>query len=190
MLHGFVVNKALFEKYNIPLPTDYKSFVSACQAFEKVGIRGFAADYFYDYTCMETLQGLSCLRTFLYGWTQVENTYSDPASTEKVGLDNVVWQLLLTEWNNLLKIQNLNRIDINLDYDMVDNLYQNGELAMYFGSSFGVKKYKDQGIDTVFLPFFEQNGEKWIMTTPYFQVALNSELEKDETRRDNAMKDS
>ena len=64
--HGFVVNKALFEKYNIPLPTDYKSFVSACQAFE--------------------------------------------------------------------------------------------------------------------------NGEKWIMTTPYFQVALNSELEKDETRRDNAMK--
>ena len=71
---------------------------------------------------------------------------------------------------------------------MVDNLYQNGELAMYFGSSFGVKKYKDQGIDTVFLPFFEQNGEKWIMTTPYFQVALNSELEKDETRRDNAMK--
>ena len=44
--HGFVVNKALFEKYNIPLPTDYKSFVSACQAFEKVGIRGFAADYF------------------------------------------------------------------------------------------------------------------------------------------------
>ena len=50
---------------------------------------------------------------------------------------------------------------------------------MYFGSSFGVKKYKDQGIDTVFLPFFEQNGEKWIMTTPYFQVALNSKLEKD-----------
>ena len=54
--HGFVVNKDLFEKYDIPLPTDYESFVSACQAFDKVGIRGFAADYYYDYTCMETLQ--------------------------------------------------------------------------------------------------------------------------------------
>ena len=31
--HGFVVNKDLFEKYDIPLPTDYESFVSACQAF-------------------------------------------------------------------------------------------------------------------------------------------------------------
>ena len=62
--HGFVVNKDLFETYDIPLPTDYESFVSACQAFDKVGIRGFTADYFYDYTCMETLQAyphLSCL---------------------------------------------------------------------------------------------------------------------------------
>ena len=57
--HGFVVNRSLFEQYDIPLPTDYESFVSACQAFEKVGIRGFTADYAYDYTCMETLQGLS-----------------------------------------------------------------------------------------------------------------------------------
>ena len=37
--HGFVVNKDLFEKYDIPLPTDYESFVSACQAFDKVGVR-------------------------------------------------------------------------------------------------------------------------------------------------------
>ena len=46
--HGFVVNRSLFEQYDIPLPTDYESFVSACQAFEKVGIRGFTADYAYD----------------------------------------------------------------------------------------------------------------------------------------------
>lgn len=38
--HGFVVNKDLFEKYDIPLPTDYESFVSACQAFDEVGIVG------------------------------------------------------------------------------------------------------------------------------------------------------
>ncbi len=30
--------------------------------------------------------------------------------------------------------------------------------------------------------------KKWIMTTPYFQVALNSNLTKDETRRKKAMK--
>ena len=40
---------------------------------------------------------------------------------------------------------------------------------------------------TTFLPFFQENGEKWIMTTPYFQVALNRDLTKDETRRKKAM---
>ncbi len=47
---------------------------------------------------------------------------------------------------------------------------------MYFGTSAGVKMFQDEGIDTTFLPFFSQNGEKSIMTTPYFQVALNREL--------------
>ena len=59
---------------------------------------------------------------------------------------------------------------------------------MYFGSSSGVKIFQNQGIDTTFLPFFQQNGEKWMMTTPYFQVALNRNLTKDETRRQKAMK--
>ena len=55
---------AFFEQYGIPLPTDYESFVSACQAFEKAGIRGFTADYTYDYTCMETLQGAFRCRAY------------------------------------------------------------------------------------------------------------------------------
>ena len=56
---GLVANRGLFEQYNIPLPTDYDSFVYACREFEKAGIRGFVADFSYDYTCMEVLQGLS-----------------------------------------------------------------------------------------------------------------------------------
>ena len=48
--------------------------------------------------------------------------------------------------------------------------------------------FQDQGINTTFLPFFQKNGEKWIMTTPYFQVALNRDLSKDDTRRKKAMK--
>lgn len=34
-VHGFIANKDLFEKYDIPLPTDYESFVSACQRSRK-----------------------------------------------------------------------------------------------------------------------------------------------------------
>ena len=80
--HGFVVNKDLFEKYEIPLPTDYESFVSACQAFDEVGIRGFTADYYYDYTCMETLQGLSASELSSVDGRKWRTTYSDPDNTK------------------------------------------------------------------------------------------------------------
>ena len=38
-----------------------------------------------------------------------------------------------------------------MDYDDVMEMYKSGKLAMYFGSSSGVKIFQDQGINTTFL---------------------------------------
>ena len=186
--HGFVVNKDLFEKYDIPLPTDYESFVSACQAFDKVGIRGFSADYSYDYTCMETLQGLSASELSSAAGRKWRTAYSDPDNTEKEGLDSTVWPEAFERMEQFIQDTGLGLDDLDMDYDSVMEMYQSGRLAMYFGSSSGVKMFQDQGINTTFLPFFQENGEKWLMTTPYFQVALNRDLTQNETRRQKAMK--
>ena len=186
--HGFVVNRSLFEQYDIPLPTDYESFVSACQAFEKVGIRGFTADYTYDYTCMETLQGLSAAELTTTDGRKWRTAYSDPASTARVGLDDTVWPGAFERMAQFIQDTHLTADDLALNYDDVTGMFRNGEVAMYFGSSAGVKMFQDEGIDTTFLPFFSQNGEQWIMTTPYFQVALNRDLEQDTARREKAMK--
>ena len=186
--HGFVVNRGLFEQYGIPLPTDYESFVSACQAFEKMGIRGFTADYTYDYTCMETLQGLSAAELTTTGGRKWRTAYSDPASTARVGLDDTVWPGAFERMAQFIQDTHLTADDLALNYDDVTRMFRNGEVAMYFGSSAAVKMFRDEGIDTIFLPFFSQNGEKWIMTTPYFQIALNRDLEQDTARREKAMK--
>ena len=186
--HGFVVNRGLFEQYDIPLPTDYASFASACQAFEAAGIRGFTADYAYDYTCMETLQGLSAAELTTTEGRKWRTAYSDPASTVRVGLDDTVWPGAFERMAQFIQDTHLTADDLAQTYDDVMNLFRNGEAAMYFGSSAGVKMFQDEGIDTTFLPFFSQNGEKWIMTTPYFQVALNRDLEQDTARREKAMK--
>ncbi|MFQ7586409.1 MAG: extracellular solute-binding protein [Faecalibacterium prausnitzii] len=186
--HGFVVNRSLFEQYGIPLPTDYESFVSACQAFEKVGIRGFTADYTYDYTCMETLQGLSAAELTTTDGRRWRTAYSDPASTARVGLDDTVWPGVFERMAQFIQDTHLTADDLENTYDDVTGMFRNGEAAMYFGSSAGVKVFQDEGIDTTFLPFFSQNGEKWIMTTPYFQIALNRDLEQDTARREKAMK--
>ena len=185
--HGFLVNRGLFAKYGIPLPTDYNSFVSACQAFAKHGIRGFDADYTYDYTCMETLQGLSVSELSSAEGRKWRAAYSDPANTEKVGLDDTVWPTAFKNFEQFIRDTGLNAADLTLNYDDIMDRMHGGELAMCFGSSAGVKILQDEGIDTTFLPFFGQDGQQWLMTTPYFQVALNRELEQDSARRDKAM---
>ena len=186
--HGFVVNRSLFEQYGIPLPTDSESFAAACQAFEKVGIRGFTADYAYDYTCMETLQGLSAAELTTTAGRKWRTAYSDPANTARVGLDDTVWPGAFERMARFIQDTHLTAEDLEHTYDDVMNLFRDGEVAMYFGSSAGVKMFQDEGIDTIFLPFFSQNGEKWLMTTPYFQIALNRDLEQDPARREKAMK--
>ena len=186
--HGFIANKDLFEKYDIPLPTDYESFVFACQAFDKVGIRGFTADYYYDYTCMETLQGLSASELSSVEGRKWRTIYSDPDNTKREGLDSTIWPESFENMEQFIKDTGLSPDDLDMNYDDIVEMYQSGKLAMYFGSSSGVKMFRDQGINTTFLPFFQKNGEKWLMTTPYFQVALNSDLTKDATRRKKAMK--
>ena len=186
--HGFVVNKDLFEQYNIPLPTDYDSFVNACKKFEEAGIRGFVSDYMYDYTCMETLQGLSANELSSSAGRKWRTAYSDPESTEKVGLDETVWPGTFERLEQFIQDTKLSKDDLALNYDDVMDMFQNAKVAMYFGSSAGVKINQEHGINTIFLPFFEEKCEGWLMTTPFFQVALNKNLEKDEDRRNAAMK--
>lgn len=185
--HGFLVNRGLFEKYGIPLPTDYDSLVSACQAFAKHGIRGFDADYTYDYTCMETLQGLSVSELSSAEGRKWRAAYSDPANTEKVGLDDTVWPTAFKNLENFIRDTGLNAADLTLTCDDIMDRMRSGELAMFFGTSANVKILQDEGIDTTFLPFFGQDGQQWLMTTPYFQVALNRELEQDSARRNKAI---
>lgn len=186
--HGFVVNRDLFEQYDIPLPNDYAGFAAACKAFEKVGIRGYTADYLYDYTCMETLQGLSAAELTTTDGRKWRTAYSDPANDTRVGLDDTVWPGGFERMEQFIQDTGLTAADLKLNYDDVTEMFGNGQLAMYFGTSAGVKMFQEQGIDATFLPFFSQNGEKWLMTTPYFQVALNRDLEQDNARREKAMK--
>ena len=157
--HGFVVNKDLFEKHG-----------------------------YYDYTCMETLQGLSASELSSVDGRKWRTTYSDPDQTKREGLDSTVWPEAFERMEQFIRDTGLSREDLDMNYDDIVELYQSGKIAMYFGSSMGVKMFQDQGINTTFLPFFQENGEKWLMTTPYFQVALNRDLTKDETRRKKAMK--
>lgn len=184
---GLVANRALFDEYGIPLPTDYDSMISACQAFEEKGIRGFVADFAYDYTCMEVLQGLSIPEITSMEGRMWRNSYEDP-STDTTGLDDSVWPGAFKRMEQFIKDAKVAPEDIELSYDPVMDMFIEGKAAIIRSGGSNVVALQKSNVDAVFLPYFGQDGEEWLLTYPAFQVALNKDLEKDKTRQEKALK--
>lgn len=184
---GLVANRALFEEYDIPLPTDYDSMISAFQAFEEKGIRGFAADFVYDYTCMEVLQGLSIPEITSMEGRMWRNDYEDP-SAEVTGLDDTVWPGAFERMEQFIRDAKIMPEDLELSYDPVINMFTEGKVAMMRSGGSNVVAFQKSNVDAVFLPYFGQDGEQWLLTYPAFQVALNKDLEKDKTRQEKALR--
>ena len=185
---GLVANRALFEEYDIPLPTDYDSLISACKAFQEVGVRGFAADFSYDYTCMEVLQGLSIPEITSMEGRIWRSRYEDPMDMEVLGLDDTVWPGVFERMEQFIKDADIHPGDVEFSYDPVMEMFQNGEAAVIRAGGSSVLALQNMGVDAVFLPYFGQDGEQWLLTYPAFQVALNKDLEKDKTRHEKALK--
>ena len=185
---GLVANKAVFDKYNIPLPTDYDSLVSACQEFEKHGIRGFVADFAYDYTCMEILQGLSISEINSMEGRLWRSQYEDPENLDVTGLDSEIWPGVFERMEKFIKDVNIQPEDVNLDYDPPINMFMEGKAAVIRSGGSNTVAFNDMGIEAVFLPYFCQDGAEWMLTYPAFQVAVNKDVEKDEAHKKDVMK--
>ncbi len=84
--------------------------------FEQLGIQGFRADWEFDYTCLECLQGcaipeLMSLKA-LYG----RRAYESETDEEQVGLDNVVWPRVFEKFEQFIEIS-------TAEYGVTDGTY-------------------------------------------------------------------
>ena len=186
MVDGIVANRALFRQYGIPLPTDYESFAAACRAFESVGIRGYVADFVYDYTCLELLQGWSLPELTTLEGQSWRLSYEDPQDA-LTGLDGEIWPGVFRRMEQFLSDVNVQIEDTRRSYDDYQELFMTGQAAMVRNTGANVALCNAAGMDTVMLPYFGRDGEAWLMTYPSFQLALNQELEQDPDRWEKAM---
>lgn len=176
---GYIANKDLFDRYGIPLPTDYPSFVSACKAFEEQGIRGFASDFTYDYTCLEVLQGASIpLLNSLDG--RLWRLDYENGITSK--LDDVVWPQVFSNFETFIADTGLTAEDASMNYSAWRAAFVNEEVAIVRGTGVDVGTMAESGLDNVvFLPYFGPTpDENWVLTYPSFHVAVSREAEKSE----------
>lgn len=127
---SIVANKDLFDEYNIPLPTNYSEFVAAIDAFEELGIKGFQSDWYYDYTCLETMQGCAIPELMSLEGTRWRMAYESETEDNQVGLDDVVWRRVFEKYEQFLKDVRFEKGDEVLEFSEVMEPFFAGQTAM------------------------------------------------------------
>ncbi len=179
-----LANKTLFDKYNIPIPTNYSEFVSAIDAFEAAGIRGFLTDWRYDYTCLEIMQGSAIPELMSLEGTKWRMDYESESDDLQVGLDSVVWPKVFENFEQFIKDIHFRSGDEELNFNGVYPLFLNGEIAMIRNTVSVAESISSSNFECIVLPYFgETKNDNWLLTYPFCQVAVSKEVEKDEAKQ-------
>lgn len=179
-----MINKALFDKYDIPVPTDYDSFVNACREFEKHGIKGFVSDYDYDYTCMELLQGWSISELSSLEGQMWRMEYENP-SGKGTGLDDEVWPVVFERMERFINDVGVSAEEAAFSYNQVSSAFSQCRVAMIRETGAAINTYSGtEGVEPMLIPYYSQDGEGWLLTYPAFQIAMNKKLETDGRKND------
>ncbi len=180
-----MANKTLFDQHGIPLPTNYAEFVSAIDAFEALGIKGFQTDWSYDYTCLETMQGCAIPELMSLEGTRWRMAYECETADCQVGLDDQVWPKVFAKYEQFLRDVRFQPGDEELDFNPVTQPYLNGQTAMIRATAaMAESTTAEYGVHSVILPYFGETAQdNWVLTYPMCQLAVSKRVEEDEDKK-------
>ena len=184
-----MANKMLFDQYGIPLPTNYAEFVSAIDAFEALGIKGFQTDWSYDYTCLETMQGCAIAELMSLEGTRWRMAYESETADCQVGLDDQVWPKVFAKYEQFLRDVRFMPGDEELNFTPVTQPYLNGQTAMIRATATMAEELTaEYGMQSVILPYFGETAQdNWVLTYPMCQLAVSKRVEEDEAKKNAVM---
>lgn len=178
---SIIINETLFKEHNIPVPTDYNSFIAACEAFEKLGIQGFASDFGSDYTCMEVLQGFSISQLLSMEGREWRQQYESGTVNQ---LSEEVWMPVFEKFFDMKNKTGIGEKETKMVNLNPKELYTQGKLAMYRGTGTDVIVFPGrEGDRSILMPYFgDTERDNWYLTYPSFHVAASKKSMKDPDR--------
>lgn len=180
---SIIINETLFKENNIPIPTDYDSFIAACEAFEELGIQGFASDFGSDYTCMEVLQGFSISQLLSMEGREWRQQYESGTTNQ---LSEEVWMPVFEKFFDMKEKTGLGEAETKMTNQNPKELYMAGKLAMYRGTGTDVIAFTGrEGDRSILLPYFgDTEKDNWYLTYPSFHVAASKKAMEDPDREE------
>ena len=186
---SIMANKDLFDEHGISLPTNYAEFVAAIDAFEELGIKGFQTDWYYDYSCLETMQGCAIPELMSLEGTTWRMDYESETADQQVGLDDTVWPKVFEKYEQFLKDVRIQPGDEELQFTVVTKPYREGKTAMIRNTAALADNItQEDGTNSVMLPYFgETSQDNWLLTYPMCQLAVSKQVEEDEAKKEAVM---
>lgn len=184
---SIVANKKLFDQHDIKLPTNYSEFTAAIDAFEQLGIKGFDTDWYYDYTCLETMQGSAIPELMSLEGTSWRRAYESETEGNQVGLDDVVWPVVFEKYEQFLKDVHFKKGSEEQQFTVTTQPFLDGKTAMIrntaaFADSVTLENEK---VEAVMLPYFGKTSEdNWVLTYPMCQVAVSEKVAEDPAKEE------
>ena len=178
---SIIINETLFKENNIDIPTDYDSFIAACEAFEQLGIQGFASDFGSDYTCMEVLQGFSISQLVSMEGREWRQKYESGITNQ---LSEEVWMPVFEKFFDMKEKTGIGKAEIEMVNLNPKELYTAGKLAMYRGTGTDVIAFPGrEGDKSILMPYFgSTEKDNWYLTYPSFHVAASKKAMEDPER--------
>lgn len=183
-----IANKSLLDKYGIEIPTNYEEFRECCTKLHENGVKPYTIELAMDWAAHSLLQGAAVDR--FSSIDGIEWRSGIESSLEEAAFNEHFWKQIFTEVNTFLKDTYLTAEDLDCNLETARERFVNGETAMFRGTP-SVMEYLKSNMDSelIRLPYFSQTSdESWIYTYPSFNIALNSELEKNDEKLNLAMK--
>lgn len=182
-----IVNETLFNENNIAIPTDYASFIAACEAFEELGIQGFCSDFGSDYTCMEVLQGFSISQLLSMEGREWRQQYESGLTNQ---LSEAVWMPVFEQFFDMKEKTGIGEAETTMTNQNPKELYTAGKLAMYRGTGTDVIAFPGrEGDRSILMPYFgETEKDNWYLTYPSFHVAASKKAMEDPKREELLLK--
>ena len=78
---------------------------------------------------------------------------------QREGLDSTVWPEAFERMEQFIQDTGLSQDDLDMNYDDVVEMYKSGKLAMYFGSSAGVKCFRIRALTQHFCHSFRRTAK-------------------------------
>lgn len=184
-----IANKTLFDQYGIALPTNYEEYAEACQKLNALGIKPNSMDMGEDWSCLEAIQGGAIDEfTSLEG---LEWRSKAESAEDKISFDEDMGHRIFSKTYQFLKDSYFTAEDVNLSIDDGTNMFVEKKSAIFHGTPDIYKTLSSQMSDSelVRLPYFSQtSNDGYIYMHPSLNVALNKDLENDQTKLDSALK--